>query len=195
MLPHAADVQIQGTAQLAEFTQRIMEDPATRPKSILFATKDFGLDRLTYRGGAGAYVDQNGGFVTRWTELAGDHAASPRSRHRHRAALGSVARHRSGTGIPANGGAALRAWRSGAKRPFAGRTTATHGKDRRAVKLVGDDRKGATALSGSRGSQPHSAASRQRSHNPTHAQPGRMVAERAHDIVVRGGQRRTGGHA
>lgn len=66
-LPHATDTQIQGTAHLAEFTQRIMEDPATRPESILFATKDFGLDRLTYKGGAGAYVDQNGGLVTRWS--------------------------------------------------------------------------------------------------------------------------------
>jgi uncharacterized iron-regulated membrane protein len=66
-LPHASDAQIQGIANLAELTQRIMEDPATRPESILFATKDFGLDRLTYKGGAGAYVDQNGGFVARWT--------------------------------------------------------------------------------------------------------------------------------
>lgn len=66
-LPHASDAQIQDTAHLADLTQRIMEDPATRPESILFATKDFGLDRLTYKGGAGAYVDQNGGFVARWT--------------------------------------------------------------------------------------------------------------------------------
>ena len=67
VLPHATDAQMQGTAHLAEFTQRIMDDPTTRPESILFATRDFGLDRLTYKGGAGAYLDQNGGLVTRWT--------------------------------------------------------------------------------------------------------------------------------
>ncbi|WP_336958093.1 PepSY-associated TM helix domain-containing protein [Sphingobium aquiterrae] len=66
MLPHAGDVQVQDTRHLAEVTQRLMADPAARPQSITYASETFGLLRLGYKGGAGAYADQNGGTVTQW---------------------------------------------------------------------------------------------------------------------------------
>jgi uncharacterized iron-regulated membrane protein len=43
-----------------------MADPARRPQSITFAGPNFGLDRLAYAGGAGAYTDQAGQIVARW---------------------------------------------------------------------------------------------------------------------------------
>ena len=65
--PGARDAQVQDTAALAVAVERIMADPATRPQSILFATKSFGLDRLSFGGEAGAYAMQNGVIVERWS--------------------------------------------------------------------------------------------------------------------------------
>jgi uncharacterized iron-regulated membrane protein len=67
MLPHAGDAQVQTTQVLAATAQRIMGDPTTRPDNLTFASRNFGLDRLTYPKGAGAYTDQSGVIVTRWT--------------------------------------------------------------------------------------------------------------------------------
>jgi uncharacterized iron-regulated membrane protein len=67
MLPHAQDAQIQDTEHLAAVTEKIMEGGATRPQSILFASPDFGLNRLSFAEGAGAYVNQNGVLVSRWS--------------------------------------------------------------------------------------------------------------------------------
>ncbi|WP_317629310.1 PepSY-associated TM helix domain-containing protein [Sphingomonas nostoxanthinifaciens] len=67
MLPHAHDAQDQSTALLAATAQRLMQDGATRPNSIIFATKDFGLDLLAFKGAGGAYADQSGAIVTHWT--------------------------------------------------------------------------------------------------------------------------------
>ena len=65
-LPHAHDAQITGTGQVAAAVERIMADPAQRPAGVIFASETFGLHRLSYKGGAGAYVDQAGNVVTRW---------------------------------------------------------------------------------------------------------------------------------
>jgi len=65
-LPHAGDARVADPAALAAATARLMADPATRPQSILYATDDFGLLRLSYARGAGAYADQAGTVVTRW---------------------------------------------------------------------------------------------------------------------------------
>ena len=43
-----------------------MADPAGPPLSILYASDGFGLVRLSYPNGAGAYANQNGAIVTRW---------------------------------------------------------------------------------------------------------------------------------
>lgn len=51
---------------LAAVTARLMADPAARPQSILYAGEDFGLLRLSYAKGAGAYADQTGAMVRHW---------------------------------------------------------------------------------------------------------------------------------
>lgn len=66
LLPHADDAQVQDTAHLAAVTQKIMADPAMQPQSLTYASPDFGLLRLTYKEGAGAYADQGGALVTQW---------------------------------------------------------------------------------------------------------------------------------
>jgi len=65
-LPGARDVQVQDTAALVAAVETMMANPEARPRSIIFATETFGLDRLSYDGEAGAYADQAGEIVTRW---------------------------------------------------------------------------------------------------------------------------------
>jgi uncharacterized iron-regulated membrane protein len=66
MLPHAQDVQVADNAAVAGALQQIMADPASRPTSVLFASRSFGLNRLSFADGSGAYTDQAGALVTRW---------------------------------------------------------------------------------------------------------------------------------
>lgn len=66
LLPHASDTQVQVTAHLAAVTQKIMGDPAGPPQSLTFASENFGLLRLTYKDGGGAYTNQSGALVTQW---------------------------------------------------------------------------------------------------------------------------------
>lgn len=66
-VPGARDAQVTDTAALAATAQRLMADPETRPRSIVFASETFGLNRLSYQGQEGAYADQAGQVVTRWT--------------------------------------------------------------------------------------------------------------------------------
>lgn len=67
ILPHASDVQVQDTAVIAVATERIMANPAMRPESIIFASPNFGLHRLRFADDSGAYTDQAGNVVTRWS--------------------------------------------------------------------------------------------------------------------------------
>lgn len=60
------DAQAQETAALVAAVETMMADPQARPRSIVFASKSFGLDRLSYEGETGAYADQTGRIVTRW---------------------------------------------------------------------------------------------------------------------------------
>lgn len=66
-LPHAADAQVQDGAALAAASERLFADPSL--VSILMADEDFGLHRLTYADGTGAYADQAGNLVVRWTSV------------------------------------------------------------------------------------------------------------------------------
>lgn len=66
MVPHAGDARVQDVRQLAQATQQIMGDPAAQPQSITFASDHFGLLRLAYKGGKGAYADQTGAIVSQW---------------------------------------------------------------------------------------------------------------------------------
>lgn len=67
MLPHAGDPQIQDTGRVASVTAKLMTDAAHRPSNLIFAERDFGLDRVSYKGGAGAYLDQAGHGIARWS--------------------------------------------------------------------------------------------------------------------------------
>lgn len=67
MLPHAGDARVTGTAQIAATVERLMADPAVRPQSINFASDGLGLHLLRFGNDKGAYVDQAGNEVTRWS--------------------------------------------------------------------------------------------------------------------------------
>ncbi|MBU0869696.1 MAG: PepSY domain-containing protein, partial [Alphaproteobacteria bacterium] len=60
LAPHAHDRRSDDISQLATATQMLMADPASRPQSITYASDDFGLLRLLYKAGNGAYADQHG---------------------------------------------------------------------------------------------------------------------------------------
>ncbi|RVT95109.1 PepSY-associated TM helix domain-containing protein [Sphingomonas crocodyli] len=66
MLPHAEDARVEDFDAVARATARMMASPDARPQSIIYASDSFGLDRLTFAKGAGAYADQAGTIVTRW---------------------------------------------------------------------------------------------------------------------------------
>ncbi|WP_242123618.1 PepSY-associated TM helix domain-containing protein [Sphingobium sp. Sx8-8] len=66
LLPHASDAPVQDSGAIARAVERIMADPAARPEMISFAGPGFGLDRLRFANGSGAYVSQAGDLVTRW---------------------------------------------------------------------------------------------------------------------------------
>ncbi|ANI79399.1 PepSY-associated TM helix domain-containing protein [Sphingobium sp. EP60837] len=65
-LPHGSDPVVQDSAAVARTVERIMADPDSRPEMISFASPEFGLDRLRFADGSGAYVSQAGDLVTRW---------------------------------------------------------------------------------------------------------------------------------
>ena len=65
-VPHAADAQRQDTATLAAAVTRVFaaED---RPRSIVLASADQGLNRLSYKASEqAAYADQDGAIVLAW---------------------------------------------------------------------------------------------------------------------------------
>jgi uncharacterized iron-regulated membrane protein len=65
-LPGAGDAQRQDVPTLAAQVDAAMAAPGGPPRSIQFATHDFGLTRLSHSEGAGAYADQSGRIVTEW---------------------------------------------------------------------------------------------------------------------------------
>jgi len=66
MQPHVGDARVADMSAIATATERMMADPVHRPTSIVFADDGFGLNRLNFPHGAGAYADQAGAIVTRW---------------------------------------------------------------------------------------------------------------------------------
>lgn len=62
---HAGDARVTDVAQLADTTQHLMTG-ARVPQSITYASDDFGLLRIAYKGGKGAYADQAGTLMTQW---------------------------------------------------------------------------------------------------------------------------------
>ena len=66
MAPHASERLVEDSAALTAVVDRLMRDPATRPESISFASPTFGLHRLRFDDGSGAYASQAGEVVMRW---------------------------------------------------------------------------------------------------------------------------------
>ena len=68
VLPGAVAERISDPAALGGITAELMAR-ADPPLSILYATEDFGLHRLTLADGKGAYADQAGRIVARWSSV------------------------------------------------------------------------------------------------------------------------------
>ena len=65
-VPHAAEARVSDTAAI-DAVARLMADPSTRPSGLIFPTDSLGVFRLTFPNDAGAYADQSGRIVTRWS--------------------------------------------------------------------------------------------------------------------------------
>jgi uncharacterized iron-regulated membrane protein len=65
-VPHAAEPRIGDVAVTISAVERLMSDASSRPTSISFPTDSFGLFRLSFEGGGGAYADRSGAIVVRW---------------------------------------------------------------------------------------------------------------------------------
>ncbi|MGH8237981.1 MAG: PepSY-associated TM helix domain-containing protein [Steroidobacteraceae bacterium] len=65
-VPHAAEARVADTAAITAI-ERLMADPLSRPTGVLLPTDSLGVFRLTFPDDAGAYADQTGAIVTRWS--------------------------------------------------------------------------------------------------------------------------------
>jgi uncharacterized iron-regulated membrane protein len=63
---HAAEARVSDTAAITA-VEHIMADPSSRPTGLLFPTESLGVFRLTFAKDAGAYADQSGEIVARWS--------------------------------------------------------------------------------------------------------------------------------
>jgi uncharacterized iron-regulated membrane protein len=66
-VPHAAEPLVKDAALVTAAVERLTSDPSSRPDSIIFPDDGLGLFKLSYAGDAGAYADQSGAIVMRWT--------------------------------------------------------------------------------------------------------------------------------
>lgn len=66
LLPHAGDARIADPGAVAAATERLLS-AHPQAQSIIFASDRFGLHQLRLPSGAGAYADQAGNIVTRWS--------------------------------------------------------------------------------------------------------------------------------
>lgn len=64
-LPHADDPLVRDPAAIGRATERLLAEPGAQ--SIVYASDSFGLHQLRTAGGGGAYADQAGHVVTRWS--------------------------------------------------------------------------------------------------------------------------------
>lgn len=65
-VPHVNDAQVQDSQTLARAVETILEQPGEKPRTIFFASEDFGVNRVVRPDGAGAYTDQSGNELVRW---------------------------------------------------------------------------------------------------------------------------------
>ena len=64
-LPHAGDPMVRDPAAIAHATERLMAEPGAQ--GIVYASDRLGLHQLRLAGGGGAYADQTGEIVARWS--------------------------------------------------------------------------------------------------------------------------------
>jgi uncharacterized iron-regulated membrane protein len=65
-VPHADEPLVEDVAASAAI-ERLLAEGSPQLTSIIFPTDSLGLFRLSFEGGAGAYADQAGTIVVRWT--------------------------------------------------------------------------------------------------------------------------------
>lgn len=65
-VPHAAEAPLPSAMTIAA-TERFMADASSPPTGVIFPTDSLGLFRLSFGREAGAYADQSGEIVARWS--------------------------------------------------------------------------------------------------------------------------------
>lgn len=65
-VPHKHDTVTRSAERVAVAMRAALHDGAGRLETITFASPDFGVDRLGFEGGRGAYADQGGHVLVRW---------------------------------------------------------------------------------------------------------------------------------
>lgn len=65
-VPHAAEAPLPAAMTIAA-TERLMADASSRPTGLIFPTDRLGVFRLSFGSDAGAYADQSGEIVVRWS--------------------------------------------------------------------------------------------------------------------------------
>jgi uncharacterized iron-regulated membrane protein len=63
---HKNDAVVLDVDRITAMVIKTMADPVARPRTITFASPDFGVDRLAYDKDSGAYTDQDGNILARW---------------------------------------------------------------------------------------------------------------------------------
>jgi uncharacterized iron-regulated membrane protein len=67
-VPQASQPLVQDAAAVDAALNRILSNPAMRPSSVIFPSESLGVFRLSYgEEGGGAYADQSGTIVARWS--------------------------------------------------------------------------------------------------------------------------------
>lgn len=66
-VPHADEPLVVDAAPVSDGLERLLTLESPQLTSVIFPTDSLGLFKLTFAGGAGAYADQSGTIVARWT--------------------------------------------------------------------------------------------------------------------------------
>lgn len=66
-VPHADEALVEGAGPPSSGLERLLALESPQLTSVIFPTDGFGLFKLSFADGAGAYADQSGTIVTRWT--------------------------------------------------------------------------------------------------------------------------------
>ncbi|MGV4876000.1 PepSY-associated TM helix domain-containing protein [Acetobacter indonesiensis] len=67
VVSHKGDAVVQSGQNVGRLVAQVMTETGKHPQMIAFASPSFGVDRVAYAGGAGAYLDQTGQLLTSWS--------------------------------------------------------------------------------------------------------------------------------